>query len=287
MEKWSSEMEIIVARTAGFCFGVKRALEMVQAALDDQVTPIYSLGPLIHNPQVVQDLEAKGLKVVDSVDAAPEGRLVIRSHGVGPDAYLQAKIKNLAVIDATCPFVKNVQQLAGLLHDQEYQVVIFGEQEHAEVRGVLDSVCGDAVVVSAAADLKPGRLGAKIGVISQTTQEISGFKELVEALIPIAKEVRVYNTICLATSKRQAEAASLSRMVELMIVVGGKNSANTSRLAEICRSNGTVTLQVESPTELRAGSFHGVKQVGVTAGASTPEEQILAVIEGINKLGGS
>lgn len=280
-------MRIIVAETAGFCFGVKRAMEMVREALDTDRTPITSLGPLIHNPQVVKNLEAAGLSVAGEIEAIPEGRVVIRSHGVGPSIYQKAAEKGLSVIDATCPFVKNVQQLAVMLRQEQYQVVIFGEQDHAEVRGVMDSVSGEALILDDPASLRPESLTAKVGVISQTTQDVNSFQEIVAAILTHVKELRVFNTICLATSQRQSEAASLSRQVDLMIVVGGKNSANTTRLAEICRNNGTQTYQVEGPDELDTGWFAQVKTVGVTAGASTPETIITAVIEKINSIGGN
>jgi 4-hydroxy-3-methylbut-2-enyl diphosphate reductase len=283
--KENKPMEILVARTAGFCFGVKRALELVREALVVPNTPIYSLGPLIHNPGVVQELAVKGLKVVEQISDIPSGRVVIRSHGVGPQIYQQAAAKNLEIIDATCPFVKNVQQLAIFLHEQCYQIIIVGEREHAEVKGVLDSVNGDALVVNCVTDLNRDKIAPKVGVISQTTQDIVKFQQIISQLIAYSKEIRIFNTICLATSKRQQEVAELSKKVDLMIVVGGKNSANTARLLEISRDNGSVGFQVETPIELRPEWFVGVNRVGVTAGASTPDQQINMVLEEIPNIG--
>jgi (E)-4-hydroxy-3-methyl-but-2-enyl pyrophosphate reductase (IPP and DMAPP forming) len=283
-------MEVIKAKTAGFCFGVKRALEMVNEALCTSSavpnTPLYSLGPLIHNPGVVQELTDKGLKVVERISDVPYGRVVIRSHGTGPQIYQQAAAKNLGIIDATCPFVKNVQQLAVLLHEQYYQIIIVGEREHAEVKGVLESVAGDALVVNSLTDINRQQLSPKIGVISQTTQDIVNFQRITSKLVECAKEIRIFNTICLATSKRQQEAAELSKIADLMIIVGGKNSANTARLREISRDNGSVGYQVESPDELNPEWFRDVNKVGITAGASTPDKQIEMVLEEIRKIGG-
>lgn len=279
-------MKILVARTAGFCFGVKRAMEMVQSALQNKSTPIYSLGPLIHNPLVVCELEKKGLQVIDELEHAATGRVVIRSHGAGPQVYELASRKKLEIIDATCPFVKNVQQLAIFLREQGYQVIIIGERDHVEVKGVLDSVAGEALVINNARDLEPEKISPKVGIISQTTQDKFNFRQIVAEILPLTKEARVYNTICLATCDRQQEVASLSKQVSLMIVVGGKNSANTSRLVEVSRNNGTVTYQVETPEEIRAEWFSGVETVGVTAGASTPDQQIRNVVEKIGFLGG-
>lgn len=276
-------MEIIVAKTAGFCFGVQRALEMVQEALADKSRPIYSLGPLIHNPGVVQELTEAGLQGVSQIDEIPSGRLVIRSHGVGPQVYQAAAAKNLEVIDATCPFVKNVHQLAILLHEQCYQIIIVGEREHVEVQGVLDSVKGDALVLNNMQELVSVQIAPKIGIISQTTQEIHNFSQIVAGIIPYSKEIRIFNTICLATSQRQQEVAELSKAVDMMIVVGGRNSANTSRLVEISRNHGTPTYQVESPSEIHSEWFANVKKVGVTAGASTPDQHIHAVVAKIKQ----
>jgi (E)-4-hydroxy-3-methyl-but-2-enyl pyrophosphate reductase len=279
-------MEILVAQTAGFCFGVKRAMELVHAALTANDGPIYSLGPLIHNPGVVHDLTLQGLTVVEQIADISSGRVVIRSHGVGPQVYQEAVTKNLEIIDATCPFVKNVQQLAILLHEQCYQIIIVGECEHAEVKGVLDSVKGDALVVNCVENLKPEQIAPKVGVISQTTQDIINFQKIISRVIFYSKEIRIFNTICLATSERQLEVAELSKKVDLMIVVGGKNSANTSRLVEISQDNGSKTFQIETPEELCPDWFIGVNKVGVTAGASTPDQQINIVLEEIKKYRG-
>lgn len=279
-------MEILVAKTAGFCFGVRRAMEMVEKALRQNGTPLYSLGPLIHNPRVVGELEEKGLKTVDFLSQVPEGRVVIRSHGVGPGVYRMARKQKLEVIDATCPFVKNVQQLAVFLQNEGYQVIIIGEPEHAEVKGVLDSVAGEALVIENINDLKDREIGPKVGVISQTTQDISNFRRITNELIPYVKEIRIFNTICLATSQRQQEVAELSRKVDLMLVVGGKNSANTSRLTEISRMNGAPTYQIESAQEIEKAWFQNVVKVGITAGASTPDQQIDEIIQKLICLGG-
>lgn len=279
-------MEILVAKTAGFCFGVRRAMEMVEKALCQKEQSLYSLGPLIHNPRVVGELGEKGLKTVDSLAQVLNGRVVIRSHGVGPGIYQTALKQNLEIIDATCPFVKNVQQLAIFLRNEGYQVIIIGEPEHAEVQGVLDSVAGEALVLEDTEKLKDCEIAPKVGVISQTTQDILNFQQIINGIIPYAKEIRIYNTICLATSQRQQEVAELSRIVDLMLVVGGKNSANTSRLTEISRMNGTPTYQVESAQEIDEAWLRTVGKVGITAGASTPDQQIDEIIQKLICLGG-
>lgn len=279
-------MEIIVAKTAGFCFGVRRAMEMVANALKEGKRPLYSLGPLIHNPRVVKELEAEGLQMVDTLAQIPGGTVVIRSHGVGPSVYQAAQDQKLEIIDATCPFVKNVQQLAVFLRNEGYQVLIVGEPAHAEVKGVLDSVGGEALVIENIKNLDSSQIQPKVGIISQTTQDLTNFQQIAGAVLPWAKETRIYNTICLATSQRQAEVGELSRKVDLMIVVGGKNSANTSRLTEISRMNGTPTYQLESAQEIDEAWFQKINKVGITAGASTPDQQINEIIEKLIYLGG-
>lgn len=279
-------MEITVAKTAGFCFGVRRAVEMVENALSQGEGSLYSLGPIIHNPRVVGELGKRGLQTVESLEQVPEGRVIIRSHGVGPDLYRIAREKNLEVIDATCPFVKNVQQLAVFLRDEGYQVIIIGEPKHAEVRGVMDSVAGEALVIENLDDFNCKQILPKVGIICQTTQDLSNFLRISNAILPYPKESRIYNTICLATSQRQQEVAELSRMVDLMLVIGGKNSANTSRLTEISQMNGTPTHQLESAQEMDETWFQGVKKVGITAGASTPDQQIEEIIQKLTYLGG-
>jgi len=280
-------MEITVAKTAGFCFGVKRALELVQSSLESDTSPICSLGPLIHNPAVVAELESKGLKVVSDIKDVKEGRVVIRSHGAGPSIYDYASEQGLELIDATCPFVKNVHELALMLKKEGYQVIIVGENDHAEVIGVLETLSGEALVVNDPRQLDSAYIEYKVGIISQTTQDIATFQQVVSEVLPKTKECRIFNTICLATTQRQQETARLSQEVDLMIVVGGKNSANTKRLAEISAQHGTRTYQVESPDELSPEWFKGVRKVGVTAGASTPDQHITAVIQQIQALGGT
>ncbi len=292
LNKGRYSLDILGAKTAGFCFGVRRALELVQGALQTTTQhnpkiPLYSLGPLIHNPRVVKELAEKGVKVVSAIDeiSAASGKIVIRSHGAGPSIYQTAARRGLEIIDATCPFVKNVQQLGSFLAQEGYQIIIFGEKDHAEVKGVLEAIGVPALVVNNLQDTDlASQITAKVGIISQTTQETSRLSQLVAAIIPYAKELRVFNTICSATSERQRETAELSRRVDLMIVVGGRNSANTSRLVEISRNHGTNTYQVESATEINPDWFHKINSVGITAGASTPDEQIAEIVAKISAL---
>ncbi|MCG0278011.1 MAG: bifunctional 4-hydroxy-3-methylbut-2-enyl diphosphate reductase/30S ribosomal protein S1 [Thermanaeromonas sp.] len=273
-------MDVFVADYAGFCSGVARAVKKAETA----PKPVASLGPLIHNPQVVEDLAAKGVRPVASLDEVQEGRVLVRSHGVSPRVLEEARARGLEVIDATCPFVRRSQELARELASQEIEIIIVGDPEHAEVRGLVEWAQGKARVVSSAAEAEALPRGLRRAVIVQTTQPQELLQAVVAALLPKTGELRVYNTICEATRRRQESAVRLAREVDAMVVVGGRNSANTRHLAELCRSTGTPTYHVEKAGELRPEWFKGVKKVGVTGGASTPAWIIEEVVQMLQNL---
>jgi 4-hydroxy-3-methylbut-2-enyl diphosphate reductase len=277
-------VKVIVAEHAGVCYGVERALRLADqaASAGGQVA---SLGPLIHNPQAVAALESKGVRVASSVDDVPEGTLIIRTHGVDPAVIRDAERCGLNVIDATCPFVRAAHTCAEELKAQGYVVVIVGEADHPEVEGILAHAGGDAIIVESAEDLPESLSARRVGVVVQTTQAPGRLAEIVNALLPRVKELRVCNTICSATEQRQASAARLAGDVDVVVVVGGRNSGNTTRLAEICRARNPRTYHVETAAEIRPEWFAGAQTVGVTAGASTPAEQIRGVIDAIEALG--
>lgn len=276
-------MRVVVAQHAGICYGVERALKLAGEAADAG-GPVHTLGPLIHNPQAVQALRDRGVEVAASVDEVPRGTLVIRSHGVDPAVIVAADAAGLSVIDATCPFVSTAQRHAADLAREGYAVVIVGEAEHPEVEGILAHAGGSALIVQRAEDL-PVRLPSKrVGVVVQTTQSPSRLEEVVSALLGSVNELRVFNTICSATAKRQKAADELARTVDVMVVVGGRNSGNTTRLAEICRAVNERVYHVETADEVDPAWFTDAEVVGVTAGASTPDEQIAGVIAAIEAL---
>jgi 4-hydroxy-3-methylbut-2-enyl diphosphate reductase len=264
-------MEVRVASKAGFCFGVKRAIEMATAAIRNREGPIYSLGPLIHNPQVVDCLAQKGLREIEDIEDIQEGTLVIRSHGVGP-ALLEAACKQgLDLVDATCPYVCRAQRLAHNLTGENIQVVVVGDKDHPEVQGIIGWTEGKALVVGDPGEAAVVKAEEVIGVVAQTTQPRENFDSIVEVLRKTGAEVRVCNTICSATAERQKAALDLARQVDVMIVAGGTNSANTRKLASLCRESGTRTYHVEEAGELNPAWFQGVNVAGLTAGASTPD----------------
>ncbi len=278
-------MEITLAKSAGFCFGVRRATQMAfEAAAEHDA--ICSLGPVIHSPQVVKGLAEQGVKVVASVDDIPPGSVIIRSHGVTAAEMARVQEKNLTIVDATCPFVKKAQEYATRLSEEGYTVVIVGEVEHPEVQGIV-SYAGEAVVHVVADARQAAALPRmnKVGILAQTTQLYENLKDIMEVCLTKCQELRVFNTICDATSVRQNEAREIASTVDLMFVIGGHASANTSRLARICREIQPHTWHIETAEEIEPEWFAGVAKVGVTAGASTPRWLIDEVVARITELG--
>lgn len=276
-------MRVEVARYAGICYGVERALKLAGEAAESGAE-VHTLGPLIHNPQAVAALREEGVGVANSLDEAKSGTLVIRSHGVEPAIIEDAKSRGLDVVDATCPHVSKAHEAAEQLKDGGYAVIIVGEADHPEVEGIMAHAGGQALVVSSAGELPERLPSRRVGIVVQTTQSLRRLDEVVEAVLPRASEVRVFNTICSATSKRQESARELAERVDVMVIVGGHNSGNTTRLAEISSAVNPRTHHVETPDELDPAWFAGAEVVGVTAGASTPDEQMQAVVRAIEAL---
>jgi 4-hydroxy-3-methylbut-2-enyl diphosphate reductase len=256
---------------------------VVQTTETHKGVPVRTLGPIIHNPQVVQALADKGASAIDSLDEMPAGgTVIIRTHGVAPEVYQQAERQNLTVVDATCPLVTLVQNRAKQLVSEGYHLVIFGNPKHPEVIGTLGHAGGHATVVERPEDARTVRLAnKKVGVVVQTTQETERLSEFLSYLAPRCKELKVFNTICNPTIERQDAARDLAKEVQVMIVVGGKNSSNTRHLATVCRQEGAATYHIEEPSEVDPNWFAGVNEIGVTAGASTPGwlmDQVIARI---------
>ncbi|TDA67046.1 MAG: bifunctional 4-hydroxy-3-methylbut-2-enyl diphosphate reductase/30S ribosomal protein S1 [Clostridia bacterium] len=270
-------MEIILAKHAGFCFGVRRALADLGGVLRTN-REVYCLGPLVHNRQVIEHLSRQGVRTISSLDEVAGGPVCIRTHGVGPEVLEAARARGLAVADATCPFVRRVQRLAQDLTRAGYQVVVVGDSEHPEVKGIVAWTGGKAWVVRNAAEAQQLPPGGKMGVVAQTTQPQGVWREVAEVLRTKAKVLEAYNTTCQATRQRQEETMGLAAAVDVMVVVGGYDSANTRHLVEIARNVGTPTYHVEGLADLRLEWFENASRVGVTAGASTPEWIIEEVV---------
>lgn len=277
-------MRVEVAKHAGVCYGVERALKLAVEASERGVE-VHTLGPLIHNPQAVAYLREQGVEVAGCLDEVDDGTLIIRSHGVDPAIISQAQERGLDVVDATCPFVSAAHTCARELAEQGLSVIIVGEEDHPEVEGIQAHAGGTALIVQSAQDLPKRLPSKKVGVVVQTTQSLARLEQVVSALLPRVSELRVCNTICSATAKRQLSAEELARTVDVMVVVGGHNSGNTTRLAEICQSVNERTHHVETADELEPAWFAGAESVGVTAGASTPDKQMQDVITAIEAIG--
>ena len=268
---------IEIAAHAGTCYGVQRALDMALAAAPQagENAQVHTLGPLIHNPIVVRELSEAGVGLAETLDDAASGTVIIRAHGVVPQVIEAARERGLDVVDATCPYVKKVHVAAERLVREGYRVIVVGEPGHAG---------DDAQVVSCAADADALPLKGKVGLVVQTTQTVQNLAEVVAAITPRVQELRVINTICAATSERQQAAAALANRCDCMVVVGGKNSGNTRRLAQICTNACERTYHIEEASELQAAWFTDAHHIGITAGASTPQEHIERAVERIKEL---
>ena len=281
-------IKVDLAKKTGFCFGVKRAIDMSEAALKDN-GKVYSLGSVIHNKQVVSELAGKGLTVIDDIEEVREGVIVASSHGISPKVAERVRKRGMDLIDTTCPFVLNAQRIAKGLGDEGYTVVIVGDAAHPEVKALVDFVAGDVFVVkdkreAKALNLKPN---AKVSIISQTTQSMDNFLGVAKAILDKRpKEFKVVNTICKDVEERQEAAREIAKKADVMFVVGGKNSANTRRLFEISRRIAKRTYLVETEGDLDAVSFKAKSIIGVTSGASTPDSIVKRVVEKIKRKGG-
>ncbi len=272
---------ILIAQSAGFCFGVKRAISIANETASEGVgagggagrglLPIHSLGPLIHNPQAVEELEKKGVHVVGSVDDIPCGKVIVRSHGITRSDAEALAGKGVTIIDATCPFVKKAQEHARSLSREGYAVTVVGDADHPEVKSIISYIEPGVPILTSLPELQESWGIQKVGIVAQTTQSFENLMQFVSVALKKIQEVRVYNTICNATVLRQKESTAVARKADVMIVLGGYNSANTRRLAEICRGSNPRTHHIETAAELSLDALDGVSCVGVTAGASTPE----------------
>ncbi len=281
-------MKIITAKMAGFCFGVKRAIDISFDMAKQMPKGVYTLGPIIHNPQVIEKLMTEGISPLNDINDIQDREikaLIIRTHGIPHQFYDKLSSQSFKLIDATCPFVKKAQSYAKLLKKNGYQVIILGDKSHPEVMGIMSYAGDDAVVVDENTLLP--RLKAKVGIVVQTTQPVEALKKVLSNIIGHVKEVKVYNTICSSTALRLKETADMARKVDVIIVAGGRNSANTTQLAHLCKSLSVRTYHVETEEELKKKWFKNIQKVGITAGASTPDWIIKRIEKRIRDIGGN
>lgn len=260
-------MEIILAEYLGFCYGVKRAIKIAKKHADGKSC---TLGPIIHNPQMVERLKSEGVGMTEDLDSMDEGTIIIRSHGVGPKTYEKIKSKGLNLVDATCTHVKRAQRSAKELAESGYKVVIIGEKNHPEVKSIFEWTNEQAVIIENVTEAENFSPCPKLGIVSQTTISEVQFSEIVLRLLNKSRDTRILRTICTATEQRQKAAMELAENVDVMLVVGGRNSANTTKLAKICESK-CKTYHIETAEEILPEWFSQCKKIGITAGASTPD----------------
>lgn len=272
-------MEITVAKSAGFCFGVQRAVDSVYKELEENSGKIYTFGPIIHNEQVVEDLNKRGIEVIDTVEQLKEikeGTVVIRSHGVAKEIYDILEQQKLKMVDATCPFVKKIHNIVLDESNNGKTIIIIGNDNHPEVEGIKGWVNGEVIVINKEEQIEKLSLPeqTKACIVSQTTFNHNKFKYLVEIIRKKGYDIIVVNTICNATHVRQVEAQKISSKVDGMIVIGGKNSSNTQKLYDICRNECENTFYVQTVKDLNLHELKSLKSIGITAGASTPKNII-------------
>ncbi|MBO5371318.1 MAG: 4-hydroxy-3-methylbut-2-enyl diphosphate reductase [Lachnospiraceae bacterium] len=278
-------MQVTLAKSAGFCFGVKRAVDKVYEEAEMNSVPVYTFGPIIHNEEVVKDLEAKGVHAVENIEelrTLPKGIIVIRSHGVAKDVYDKIQAEGFQIVDATCPFVLKIHRYAEEYSKKGYHLIIIGNDSHPEVEGIKGWSNPEKTTVlqtkEEAENLNVG-IDEKVCIVSQTTFNYNKFQELVEIITKKGYDIIVLNTICNATEVRQKEAADIAGKVDAMIVIGGRHSSNTQKLFEICKKECENTYYIQTLDDLDTRQFQSIDSVGITAGASTPNN----IIEEVQK----
>ena len=272
---------VLMAKEVGFCFGVKRAINLTKQALDER-GDVFILGDLVHNKRVTDELEGRGLRKVDDYGQENTGTtMVIRAHGLPKVKIQEARDRGLEVVDATCPIVLRAQEAAQTLERDGYQVVIIGDKNHAEVKGIIGALEEPVLVIATIDELREARasykLLRKVGVLFQTTLALEMCYPVANELMAMCKEVRIINTICRPVQNRQDDAIEIAAKVDLMIVVGSRTSANTVELAGLCKHYNANTLHVQNADELPYEAFRDAKTVGIASGLSTPEDLVEAV----------
>jgi 4-hydroxy-3-methylbut-2-enyl diphosphate reductase len=272
--------KVTLAKEVGFCFGVKRAINLTRQALAERDN-VFILGDLVHNKRVTDELEAKGLQKVGDLDSQKGGTMVIRAHGLPKAKIQEAKSRGVEVVDATCPIVLRAQEAARALQERGCQLVIIGDRNHAEIKGILGALDHPALVIDSVEELREAkashRLLRKVGVIFQTTHALELCREIVNELVFMCKEVQIINTICRPVQNRQDDALELAAKVDLMLVVGSITSANTMELAALCRHHNPYTLHIQNADELAIEDFDWAEHIGIASGLSTPED----LVEGV------
>ncbi len=275
-------MELLIAQEIGYCYGVKDAIEKVIKVAKDLGTEVHTYGPIIHNPVAVEELKSKyNIISIKQLDEQKVNTLAIRAHGIAPKVYKSFVEKGINIIDTTCPFVKKTQELARKLVEEGYFVIIFGKKKHPEVEGIAGHVEDQCLLVQTEGDLAALNPKKKIGIVFQSTITVDDVAELIPKIINMAKEVKIHKTICGVTIRRQKQAREIAEKVDLMIVIGGKNSSNTTKLSNVCKETGVNTVQIEYPHEAKDLNFANAASIGVITGTSSPQNVIDDIIKEI------
>lgn len=276
--------KIQLARHAGFCFGVRRAIKIAEDSLAQKKPPIFCWGELIHNAYVVKDLKKKGLRVVKSLKAIPQGSfLIIRSHGTSPEVLAEAKKRKIKIINATCPFVQKAQEIAKSFYHKGYQVVIIGDKNHPEVIGIRANTKNTAIIVAGEKEATKIKNFPRIGLLIQTTGQVELLKKIEALLLKKTKNLTVANTVCLDSFSKKEEIKAMAPNIDILLVIGDRQSNNTKKLVEVGLSCGIKTYQIESAKEIKNAWLRGKTRIGITAGASTPDILIQQVKDKIKK----
>ena len=279
-------MKVNVAKTAGFCFGVKRAVDLVYTECEES-HQVYTYGPIIHNEEVVKDLESKGVRVINTQDELMQletGTVIIRSHGVPKRIYDILDSKNIKIVDATCPFVRKIHKIVSESSEQNMDIVIIGNAEHPEVEGIKGWCKSKVYIVDSVESVKDLTINNdKICVVSQTTFNHRLYDEIIDVIKTMYKDAYIVNTICNATQERQEEAIALAKQSDVMIVIGGKHSSNTQKLFKICEKECSNTFYIQKSSDLELEKIGSDAVVGITAGASTPNNIIKEVFDQCQK----
>lgn len=267
-------MEIIIAKNSGLCYGVKRAIQIAKETLSEEKGKVFTLGDLIHNPQVIADLEQQGIRSLEDLDCLTEGTVIIRSHGVSPEIYKKIEEKNIKIVDATCPIVKRIQRLVEALAQDEEEIVIVGNKNHPESRGLIGYSQGKGIIIESESQAQKMPKKKRRAVLVQSTQDMNLFQNVVALLIEKTEELKIFNTICQSTQTRQKSTSELASRVDTLFIIGGKNSSNTHKLYQISKRVLPNTHFIESSAQITSEMLKGAKKIGLSGGASTPPEAI-------------
>lgn len=283
-------MEIVIARESGFCYGVKRALHLARETRKQVNEPVHTWGELIHNPDVIHQLEKEGIIPTEEITALEGKTVIIRSHGVSPEIHLRLREVASNVVDATCPIVKRIQKLTARLAKQKLEIIIVGNPNHPEIIGLLGTSQGRAVIIENETQAAKLPFARRRAVLAQSTQDMDLFARVAATLVGKTSELRVFNTICRSTQVRQRSTSELASTVDVLFIIGGSSSSNTNKLYEISKRIQPKTYFIEKADQISPTMLTGAKKVGISGGASTPPEAIreavIKIKDSFKKIGG-